>query len=79
MATKVQKLFTDMASRTTSGATSKRRMQNAWTWYKKRSSSIAKVDRKALLKDRKYKKVAQPKIGKMYHYFYLPKTRSELP
>jgi hypothetical protein len=79
MASKVQKLFTAMTSRVTSGTTSKRRMQNAWIWYKKRSSSIAKVDRKALLKDRNYKKVAQPKIGRMYHYYYNPKTKDELP
>lgn len=78
MAKKIDKLFSDMAIRGTR-STSKRRMFNAYNWYRKRTDKIAKVNRKDLLKTEGFTKRTKPMIGGMYSYFYDPKMKKELP
>ena len=78
MAKKIDILFRDMAARTV-GPNVKRKMFNAYTWYKRRTTKLMKVDRKGLLKNEDFVKRARPRIGAMYHYFYDPKTKATLP
>lgn len=78
MAKKIDKLFSDMAMRGVKSS-SKRKMFNAYNWYRKRTEKISKVNRKDLMKTEGFKKRARPMVGGMYFYAYDPKMKKELP
>ena len=55
------------------------RTQESLNWFKKRLQSVARVNNNQILKDPLLKKVSKPLMGRMYMYFYDPKTKDTLP
>lgn len=55
------------------------RTKESLEWFKKRLKSVSRINRKELLKDDQLKRVNTPLAGRMYMYFYDPKTKATLP
>ena len=48
-------------------------------WFKKRLQNITRMNRNPILKDENLIKVNKPLTGRMFMYFYDPKTKQTLP
>lgn len=48
-------------------------------WFKKRLQTITRMNRNPILKDENLIKVNKPLTGRMFMYFYDPKTKETLP
>ena len=55
------------------------RTRESLQWFKKRLKSVTRVQNKQILKDPLLNRVAKPLMGRMYMYFYDPKTKETLP
>lgn len=55
------------------------RSKDSLEWFKKRLKSVSRINNNQILKDPLLKKVEKPLIGRMYMYFYDPKTKDTLP
>jgi hypothetical protein len=55
------------------------RSDESLKWFRKTLSSITRPSRTGLLKDSALKKVDKPLSGRMFMYFYDPKTKDTLP
>lgn len=55
------------------------RSDESLNWFRKIVKSIRKPSRDSLLKDSAVKKVGRPLPGRMFMYFYDPKTKDTLP
>ena len=55
------------------------RTEESLKWFKKRLSSITTINRNKILKDENLIKVNRPLTGRMFMYFYDPKTKETLP
>lgn len=55
------------------------RTKESLQWFKKRLKSVARVQNNQILKDPLLNRVAKPLMGRMYMYFYDPKTKETLP
>ena len=53
--------------------------EEARKWFKEKLKDIKTVNRKQLLRDDNFKTTSRPMIGKMYMYFYDPKTKKDMP
>tara|TARA_R110002153_G_scaffold63253_1_gene169838 strand:- start:11780 stop:12367 length:588 start_codon:yes stop_codon:yes gene_type:complete len=57
----------------------KPRTKESLAWFKKRLQSVKRINNNQILKDPLLKKVEKPLMGRMYMYFYDPKTKDTLP
>ena len=55
------------------------RSKDSLEWFKQRLKSVSRINNNQILKDPLLKKVEKPLIGRMYMYFYDPKTKDTLP
>jgi len=55
------------------------RTEESLKWFQKRLSNITNVNRNQILKDENLIKVNKPLTGRMFMYFYDPKTKETLP
>lgn len=55
------------------------RSNDSLEWFKQRLKSVSRINNNQILKDPLLKKVEKPLIGRMYMYFYDPKTKDTLP
>ena len=55
------------------------RTRESLQWFKKRLKSVTRVQNNQILKDPLLNRVAKPLMGRMYMYFYDPKTKETLP
>lgn len=55
------------------------RTREAWDWFRRRSHSIRRVNRNALMKENNFALRNQNVVGRMYFYYYQPKHRETLP
>ncbi len=55
------------------------RSKDSLEWFKRRLKSVSRINNNQILKDPLLKKVEKPLIGRMYMYFYDPKTKDTLP
>ncbi len=53
--------------------------ESSLKWFQKQLRDIKTVNRRALLKDDNFKTRSRPLTGRMFMYFYDPKTKKELP
>ena len=55
------------------------RTKDSLEWFKKRLKGVSRVNNNKILKDPVLDKVTKPLPGRMYMYFYDPKTKDTLP
>lgn len=55
------------------------RTRESLEWFKKRLASVSRVQNNVILKDPALNRVQKPFMGRMYMYFYDPKTKETLP
>lgn len=55
------------------------RTRESLEWFKKRLASVSRVQNNVILKDPVLNRVQKPLMGRMYMYFYDPKTKETLP
>ena len=55
------------------------RTRESLQWFKKRLKSVTRVQNNQILKDPLLNRVPKPLMGRMYMYFYDPKTKETLP
>ena len=55
------------------------RTKESLEWFKQRLKSVSRINNNQILKDPLLKKVDKPLMGRMYMYFYDPKTKDTLP
>lgn len=55
------------------------RSKDSLEWFKQRLKSVSRINNNQILKDPLLKNVEKPLIGRMYMYFYDPKTKDTLP
>jgi hypothetical protein len=55
------------------------RSKESLEWFRKRLKSVSRLNKKNILNDEALKKVNTPLAGRMYMYFYDPKTKATLP
>jgi hypothetical protein len=55
------------------------RTDESLKWFQKRLRSITRMNRNEILKDENLLKVNKPLTGRMFMYFYDPKTKETLP
>ena len=55
------------------------RTRESLEWFKKRLKSVSRVQNNVILKDPLLNRVQKPLMGRMYMYFYDPKTKETLP
>jgi len=55
------------------------RTRESLEWFKKRLKSVTRVQNNQILKDPLLNRVPKPLMGRMYMYFYDPKTKETLP
>ncbi len=55
------------------------RSKQSLQWFQKRLQSVARVNNNNILKDSQLNRVSKPLAGRMYMYFYDPKTKADLP
>ena len=48
-------------------------------WFQKQLRDMKSINRRALLQDENFKARARPLTGRMFMYFYDPKTKKEMP
>lgn len=53
--------------------------ESSLKWFQKQLRDIKTVNRRALLKDDNFKARSRPLTGRMFMYFYDPKTKKEMP
>ena len=53
--------------------------KSSLSWFRDKVTAMTSVDRSSLLKDSKLKRVSTPLVGRMFMYFYDPKTKKTLP
>tara|TARA_R110002050_G_scaffold43565_9_gene104278 strand:+ start:1610 stop:2197 length:588 start_codon:yes stop_codon:yes gene_type:complete len=53
--------------------------ESSLKWFQKQMSQMKSVNRKALLMDDNFKARSRPLTGRMFMYFYDPKTKKEMP
>lgn len=55
------------------------RTKEARAWFMNQLKDLKSINRHGLLRDERVKKVARPRLGDMYMFFYDPKTKDKLP
>jgi len=53
--------------------------ESSLKWFQKQLRDMKTVNRRALLKDDNFKARSRPLTGRMFMYFYDPKTKKEMP
>ena len=53
--------------------------ESSLKWFQRQMSQMKSVNRKALLMDDNFKARSRPLTGRMFMYFYDPKTKKEMP
>ena len=57
----------------------KPRTKESLNWFRKRLQSVTRVSNDKILKDKVLNSINRPLTGRMYMYFYDPKTKDTLP
>ena len=55
------------------------RTKESLKWFRERLKGVTRVNNNQILKDTALNKVSKPLMGRMYMYFYDPKTKATLP
>jgi len=74
----VASLFQQLSNEVKSAGV-KRRSTEARDWFIKRLKSVTNINRESLLKDSELKEKSRPLPGRMFMFFYDPKTKETLP